>query len=48
MGIIELILNNKMGNKLIVVSAIAATTVDGRRYYDTLREGTRLAIPSDG
>ena len=37
-----------MGNKLIVVSAIAATSVEGRRYYDTTREGTRLAIPSDG
>lgn len=37
-----------MGNKIISAAAIAATTVEGRRYYDTLREGTRLAIPSDG
>lgn len=36
-----------MGNKVAVVAAIALTQVDGRRYYDTLREGTRLAIPSD-
>ena len=36
-----------MGNKVVVVSAIAAA-VDGRRYFDTVREGTRLAIPSDG
>lgn len=37
-----------MGNKVAVVATIAATTVEGRRYYDTRREGTRLAIPSDG
>tara|TARA_B110000902_G_scaffold226273_1_gene264800 strand:+ start:87 stop:200 length:114 start_codon:yes stop_codon:yes gene_type:complete len=37
-----------MGNKIIVASVIAATTVEGRRYYDTEREGTRIAIPSDG